>query len=188
MSGYFKWVIIKYKKVVVDVCCGKMFVWLIKNIEVVVCVGGGDLVGNFMFYDVIQKVKKSLVFNENIEWVCKCGVGEEVGGVDWQIIMYEGYVFNGVVVLIECLIDNCNCVVSEVWVVMMCNGGIMVDLGLVFYLFFCKGVVILEKNGLIEDDVLVVVLEVGVEDVNDLGDSFEVIFEFVELVVVCSVL
>jgi YebC/PmpR family DNA-binding regulatory protein len=145
---------------------------LIKNIEVAARVGGGDPGGNPTLYDAIQKAKKSSVPNDNIEKARKRGAGEEAGGADWQTITYEGYAPNGVAVLIECLTDNRNRAASEVRVAMTRNGGTMADPGSVAYLFSRKGVVMCEKNGLTEDDVLIAVLDAGAEDVNDLGDSF----------------
>ncbi|MGB6766182.1 YebC/PmpR family DNA-binding transcriptional regulator [Mycobacterium sp.] len=188
MSGHSKWATTKHKKAVVDARRGKMFARLIKNIEVAARVGGGDPGGNPTLYDAIQKAKKSSVPNENIERARKRGAGEEAGGADWQNITYEGYAPNGVAVLIECLTDNRNRAASEVRVAMTRNGGNMADPGSVAYLFARKGVVTLEKDGLTEDDVLTAVLEAGAEDVNDLGDSFEVISEPTDLVAVRSAL
>ena len=188
MSGHSKWATTKHKKAVVDARRGKMFARLIKNIEVAARVGGGDPAGNPTLYDAIQKAKKSSVPNENIERARKRGAGEEAGGADWQTITYEGYGPNGVAVLIECLTDNRNRAASEVRVAMTRNGGNMADPGSVAYLFARKGVVTLEKDGLTEDDVLTAVLEAGAEDVNDLGDSFEVISEPTDLVAVRSAL
>jgi YebC/PmpR family DNA-binding regulatory protein len=188
MSGHSKWATTKHKKAVVDARRGKMFARLIKNIEVAARVGGGDPAGNPTLYDAIQKAKKSSVPNENIERARKRGGGEEAGGADWQNITYEGYGPNGVAVLIECLTDNRNRAASEVRVAMTRNGGNMADPGSVAYLFARKGVVTLEKDGLTEDDVLTAVLEAGAEDVNDLGDSFEVISEPTDLVAVRSAL
>ncbi|MDT5318165.1 MAG: hypothetical protein QOD88_687 [Mycobacterium sp.] len=188
MSGHSKWATTKHKKAVVDARRGKMFARLIKNIEVAARVGGGDPAGNPTLYDAIQKAKKSSVPNENIERARKRGGGEEAGGADWQTITYEGYAPNGVAVLIECLTDNRNRAASEVRVAMTRNGGNMADPGSVAYLFARKGVVTLEKDGLTEDDVLTAVLEAGAEDVNDLGDSFEVISEPTDLVAVRSAL
>jgi YebC/PmpR family DNA-binding regulatory protein len=91
-------------------------------------------------------------------------------------------------VLVECLTDNRNRAASEVRVAMTRNGGAMADPGSVSYLFSRKGVVALDKNGLTEDDVLTAVLEAGAEDVNDLGDSFEIISEPADLVAVRSAL
>ncbi len=140
-------------------------------------------------YDAIQKAKKSSVPNDNIERARKRGGGEEAGGADWQNITYEGYgPPNGVAVLIECLTDNRNRAAGEVRVAMTRNGGNMADPGSVAYLFSRKGVVTLEKNGLSEDDVLMAVLDAGAEEVNDLGDSFEVISEPTDLVAVRTAL
>src|SRR6202790_3884084 len=188
MSGHSKWATTKHKKAVVDARRGKMFARLVKNIEVAARVGGGDPAGNPTLYDAIQKAKKSSVPNDNIEKARKRGGGEEAGGADWQNITYERYAPNGVAVLVECLTDNRNRAASEVRVAMTRNGGTMADPGSVAYLFSRKGVVLLEKDSLTEDDVLMAVLEAGAEDVNDLGDSFEVITEPSDLVTVRTAL
>ena len=177
MSGHSKWATTKHQKAVKDARRGKEFARLIKNIEVAARTGGGDPGGNPTLYDAIQKAKKTSVPNDNIERARKRGAGEEAGGADWQPITYEGYAPNGVAVLIERLTDNRNRAASEVRIAMTRNGGDMADPGSVSYLFTRKGVVTLEKNGLSEDDVLAAVHEAGAEDVNDLGDSFEVIAE-----------
>ena len=188
MSGHSKWATTKHKKAVVDARRGKAFAKLVKNIEVAARTGGGDPTGNPTLYDAIQKAKKTSVPNDNIERARKRGAGEEAGGADWQTIMYEGYGPNGVAVLIECLTDNRNRAAGEVRVAMTRNGGNMADPGSVSYLFARKGVVLLEKNGLSEDDILDAVLEAGAEDVNDLGESFEVVSEPTDLISVRSAL
>src|SRR6202163_1535462 len=188
MSGHSKWATTKHKKAVIDARRGKMFARLVKNIEVAARVGGGDPGGNPTLYDATQKAKKSSVPNENIERARKRGAGDEAGGADWQNITYEGYGPNGVAVLVECLTDNRNRAASEVRIAMTRNGGSMADPGSVAYLFSRKGVVLLEKDSLTEDDVLMAVLEAGAEEVNDLGDSFEVISEPGDLVAVRTAL
>ncbi|CAM3513209.1 YebC/PmpR family DNA-binding transcriptional regulator [Mycobacterium frederiksbergense] len=188
MSGHSKWATTKHKKAVVDAKRGKMFAKLIKNIEVAARTGGGDPSGNPTLYDAIQKAKKSSVPNDNIERARKRGGGEEAGGADWQNITYEGYGPNGVAVLIECLTDNRNRAAGEVRVAMTRNGGNMADPGSVSYLFTRKGVVTLDKNDLTEDDVLAAVLEAGAEEINDLGESFEIISEPTDLVAVRTAL
>src|SRR5436309_7834199 len=182
MSGHSKWATTKHKKAVIDARRGKNFARLIKNIEVAARVGGGDPGGNPTLYDAIQKAKKNSVPNDNIERARKRGAGEEAGGADYQSITYEGYGPNGVAVLIECLTDNRNRAAGEVRVAITRNGGNMADPGSVSYLFTRKGVVIVPKNDLSEDDVLAAVLDAGAEEVNDLGDSFEVISEATDLV------
>ncbi|MFJ1456172.1 YebC/PmpR family DNA-binding transcriptional regulator [Nocardia wallacei] len=188
MSGHSKWATTKHKKAALDAKRGKLFAKLIKNIEVAARTGGGDPDGNPTLYDAIQKARKNSVPLDNIERARKRGGGEEAGGAEWQTIMYEGYGPNGVAVLVECLTDNRNRAAGEVRVAMTRNGGNMADPGSVSYLFSRKGIVTLEKNGLSEDDVLMAVLDAGAEDVNDLGESFEIISEPGDLVAVRTAL
>lgn len=177
MSGHSKWATTKHKKAAIDAKRGKLFAKLIKNIEVAARSGGGDPVGNPTLFDAIQKAKKSSVPNDNIDRAVKRGSGAESGGAEYMSLMYEGYAPGGVALLIECLTDNKNRAVSEVRVALTRNGGSMADSGSVSYLFNRKGVVIVPKNGKSEDEVLEVVLDAGAEEVNDLGDSFEIISE-----------
>jgi YebC/PmpR family DNA-binding regulatory protein len=188
MSGHSKWATTKHKKAGIDAKRGKLFAKLIKNIEVACRTGGGDPAGNPTLYDAIQKAKKSSVPNDNIDRAVKRGSGLESGGADWQTITYEGYGPAGVAVLIECLTDNRNRAASEVRTAMSRNGGNMADPGSVSYLFNRKGVVLVPKGSLSEDDVLLAVLDAGAEAVNDLGDSFEVVSEPTDMVAVRTAL
>jgi YebC/PmpR family DNA-binding regulatory protein len=188
MSGHSKWATTKHKKAVIDAKRGKLFAKLIKNIEVAARMGGVDLEGNPTLYDAVQKAKKQSVPNKNIDSAVKRGGGLEAGGADYETIMYEGYGPNGVAVLIECLTDNRNRAASDVRVAMTRNGGSMADPGSVSYLFNRKGVVIVPKGELSEDDVLGAVLDAGAEEVNDLGESYEVLSEATDLVAVRTAL
>ncbi|GGW96412.1 MULTISPECIES: YebC/PmpR family DNA-binding transcriptional regulator [Streptomyces] len=188
MSGHSKWATTKHKKAVIDAKRGKLFAKLIKNVEVAARMGGVDLEGNPTLYDAVQKAKKQSVPNKNIDSAIKRGGGLEAGGADYETIMYEGYGPNGVAVLIECLTDNRNRAASDVRVAMTRNGGSMADPGSVSYLFNRKGVVIVPKGELSEDDVLDAVLDAGAEEVNDLGESFEVLSEATDLVAVRTAL
>ena len=188
MSGHSKWATTKHKKAAIDAKRGKLFAKLIKNIEVAARMGGVDLEGNPTLYDAVQKAKKQSVPNKNIDSAIKRGGGLEAGGADYETIMYEGYGPNGVAVLIECLTDNRNRAASDVRVAMTRNGGNMADPGSVSYLFNRKGVVIVPKGELSEDDVLGAVLDAGAEEVNDLGESFEVLSEATDLVAVRTAL
>ena len=189
MSGHSKWATTKHKKAVVDARRGAAFAKLIKNIEVAARTGGGDVNGNPTLYDAIQKAKKTSVPNDNIERAVKRGSGVEAVGADYQTIMYEGYGPNGVAVLVECLTDNRNRAASEVRIALTRNGGSMADPGSVAYLFNRKGVVIVPKaDGLSEDDVLLAVLDAGADEVNDLGEAFEVVSEATDLVAVRTAL
>ena len=188
MSGHSKWATTKHKKAVVDAKRGKMFAKLIKNIEVAARTGGGDPNGNPTLYDAIQKAKKSSVPNDNIDRAVKRGAGLEAGGAEYQTITYEGYGPNGVAILVECLTDNRNRAAAEVRTALTRNGGTLADPGSVSYLFSRKGVILVPKAGLAEDDVLMAVLDAGAEEVNDLGDSFEIISDAGDLVAVRTAL
>ncbi|WP_129662524.1 YebC/PmpR family DNA-binding transcriptional regulator [Phytoactinopolyspora endophytica] len=186
MSGHSKWATTKHKKAAIDAKRGKLFAKLTKNIEVAARTGGGDPAANPTLYDAIQKAKKSSVPNDNIERAVKRGSGAEAGAAEYQTIMYEGYGPNGVAVLVECLTDNRNRAASEVRIAMTRNGGTMADAGSVSYLFDRKGVVVVpQQQGdktISEDDLLEVVLDAGAEEVEDLGESFEIRSEASELV------
>ncbi|MBV2155538.1 YebC/PmpR family DNA-binding transcriptional regulator [Kitasatospora sp. NPDC059722] len=189
MSGHSKWATTKHKKAVIDAKRGKLFAKMIKNIEVAARTGGPDPQGNPTLYDAIQKAKKSSVPIDNINRAVKRGGGLEAGGADYQTIMYEGYGPNGVAVLIECLTDNRNRAASDVRVAMTRNGGSMADPGSVSYLFTRKGVVIVPKaDGVDEDKLFEVVLDQEPEEINDLGDSFEIVSEASKMVAVRTAL
>ena len=179
MSGHSKWATTKHKKAVVDARRGKLFAKLIKNIEVAARIGGGDPAGNPTLYDAIQKAKKSSVPNDNIDRAVKRGSGAEGGGADYETLMYEAYGPAGVALLIECLTDNRNRSASDVRVAVTRNGGTMADAGSTARMFSRKGVVTLAKQqdgrSVTEDDVLEAALDADPEEVNDLGDSFEII-------------
>ncbi len=186
MSGHSKWATTKHQKAAKDAKRGKLFAKLIKNIEVAARTGGGDPDGNPTLFDAIQKAKKSSVPNENIDRATQRGSGAEAGGVDYQAITYEGYGPNGVAIMIECLTDNRNRAASDVRVAVTRNGGSMADPGSVAYLFSRKGVVVVPKdNGgkeLSEDDLMLAVLDAGADEINDLGEVFEVVSEAGDLV------
>jgi YebC/PmpR family DNA-binding regulatory protein len=188
MSGHSKWATTKHKKAVVDAKRGKLFARLIKNVEVAARTGGGDPNGNPTLFDAIQKARKNSVPLDNIERAVKRGSGAEAGGADWQTVMYEGYGPGGVAILIECLTDNRNRAASEVRTALSRNGGSLADAGSVAYLFSRKGVVLVPTAGLSEDDVLTAVLDAGAEEVNDLGEAYEVVSEPGDLVAVRNAL
>jgi len=188
MSGHSKWATTKHQKAVVDGKRSKLFAKLVKNIEVAVRSGGPDLAGNPTLVDAVQKAKKQSVPNDNIDRALKRGSGQEAGA-DYQSILYEGYGPGGIAVLVECLTDNRNRAASDVRVAFTRNGGSLADPGSVAYLFHRKGIVIVPKErNVTEDSVLDAVLDAGAEEVNDLGDEFEVVSAPTDLVPVRTAL
>ena len=177
MSGHSKWATTKHKKAANDAKRSKLWAKLIKDIEVAARTGGGDPAGNPTLDDMIKQAKKASVPGDNIERARKRGSGEEAGGANWESVMYEGYGPNGIALLIECLTDNRNRAATEVRTAMTKNGGNMGDSGSVAYMFKRTGIVTMKKGELTEDDVLMAVLDAGAEEVNDLGEEFEVVCE-----------
>ncbi|MGY4720516.1 YebC/PmpR family DNA-binding transcriptional regulator [Naumannella cuiyingiana] len=179
MSGHSKWATTKHKKAVIDAKRGKLFAKLIKNVEVAARLGGPDPAGNPTLYDAIQKAKKSSVPNDNIDRAVKRGGGLDGGGANYETVMYEAYGPAGIAMLIECLTDNRNRSASDVRVAVTRNGGTMADVGSTARIFQRKGVVVLEKNqdgrAVSEDDLLEATLDAGPEEVNDLGEVFEIV-------------
>jgi YebC/PmpR family DNA-binding regulatory protein len=189
MSGHSKWATTKHKKAVIDARRAKLFAKLVKGIEVAARIGGVDPEGNPTLYDAIQKARKASVPVDNIDRAIKRGGGLDTGAADYQTIMYEGYGPNGVAVLIECLTDNRNRAASDVRVAVTRNHGTMADPGSVSYLFNRKGVIIVSKQSASDEDkILEIVLEAGAEEVNDLGESWEIISEAGDLVKVRTAL
>lgn len=174
MSGHSKWATTKHKKAANDAKRSKLWAKMIKDIEVAARTGGGDPAANPTLDDMIRKAKKASVPGDNIERARKRGSGEEAGGANWETVMYEGYGVNGVAVLIECLTDNRNRAATEVRTAMTKNGGNLGESGSVGYMFERTGVVTIQKGELSEDDVLMAVLDAGAEEVNDLGEEFEI--------------
>ena len=189
MSGHSKWATTKHKKAVVDAKRGKLFAKLIKNVEVAARTGGGDPAGNPTLFDAIQKAKKSSVPTTTSTARSAGGPARRPAAPSTRTITYEGYGPGGVAVLVECLTDNRNRAASDVRVAFTRNGGSMADPGSVSYLFNRKGLVIVNKTkDMAEDDVLLAVLDAGAEEVNDLGDTFEVISEPTDMVAVRTAL
>jgi YebC/PmpR family DNA-binding regulatory protein len=192
MSGHSKWATIKRKKALIDSKRSRAFAKYIKAIEVSARNGGADPDGNPTLYDAIQKAKKNSVPSDNIDRALKRAAGLDDSSSKWETIMYEGYGPGGVALLVECLSDNRNRAASEVRVAITRNGGTMADPGSVSYLFNRKGVVIVKKAQgtklLTEDQILEAALEAGAEEVNDLGENFEIVSAATDMVAVRTAL
>jgi len=176
MSGHSKWATTKHKKAILDSRRAKTFAKLIKAIEVAARTGGPDPAGNPTLFDALAKARKSSVPSDNIDRAVKRGAGLESGGANWETIMYEGYGPNGVALLIECLSDNRNRAAGEVRLAVTRNGGTMRSAGSVSYLFARRGVIIVKKNlNVTEESLMNVVIDAGAEEINDLGENFEIV-------------
>jgi YebC/PmpR family DNA-binding regulatory protein len=171
MSGHSKWATIKHKKGAQDKARGKLFAKLIRQVEVAAREGGSDLTSNATLRTMYQKARDASVPTDTIERAVKRGTGE-LEGVRYEAISYEGYAPSGVAVIIECLSDNRNRTGSDIRSVFSRNGGSMAEPGAVSWQFARKGVVILDKT-VSEDDLMLVALDAGAEDLEDQGDTWQ---------------
>ncbi len=174
MSGHSKWHSIKHAKGAADAARGKVFARLARQIEVAARSGGGELEGNPTLRTMVQKARDSSMPKDNIERAIKRGIGE-LEGVTYEEVNYEGYAPNGVAVLVETLTDNRNRTGSEVKNIFSRNGGSLSEPGAVSWQFDRKGVILIAKAATTEDDLMTVVLDAGAEDVEDHGDTWQVV-------------
>ena len=172
MSGHSKWATIKHKKGAQDKARGKLFAKLIRQVEVAAREGGGDPESNPTLRTMYQKARDSSVPMDTIDRAIKRGTGE-LEGVRYEPVSYEGYAPCGVAVYVECLTDNRNRTGADVRNIFTKNGGSTAEPGAVAWQFERKGVVILPKN-VEEDDLMLVALDAGAEDIKDQGDTWEV--------------
>jgi YebC/PmpR family DNA-binding regulatory protein len=174
MSGHSKWHSIKHAKGAADAARGRLFARLARQIEVAARAGGGDLEGNPTLRTMVQKGRDASMPKDNIERAIKRGTGE-LEGVSYEEVTYEGYAPNGVAVFVEALTDNRNRTGAEVKNAFTRNGGSLAEPGAVSWQFERKGVVILPKAAADEDTLMLTVLDAGAEDVEDQGDTWQVI-------------
>lgn len=172
MSGHSKWATIKHKKGAADAKRGKLFAKLIKQVEVAARQGGGDPDANPTLRTMFQKARDNSVPLDTIERAVKRGTGE-LEGVNYETITYEGYAPGGIALLIECLTDNRNRTSGDVRSTLSKNGGSLAEPGAVSWQFERKGV-LLVPSSVEEDEVMLVALDAGAEDIVDEGEMWRV--------------
>ncbi|MFV0525711.1 MAG: YebC/PmpR family DNA-binding transcriptional regulator [Acidimicrobiales bacterium] len=175
MSGHSKWATIKHKKGAADIKRGKLFAKLIKQVEVAARQGGGDPDSNPTLRTMFQKARDNSVPLDTIERAVKRGTGE-LDGVNYEPITYEGYAPGGVALMIEVLTDNRNRTGSDIRSLLTKNGGSLAEPGAVAWQFARKGVVRVARSA-DEDDVMMVGLDHGAEDLEDHGEVWQVTCE-----------
>jgi len=174
MSGHSKWSTIKRKKGANDAKRGKIFTRLIKEITVAAGGGGGDPEGNPRLRSAIASAKSENMPKDNISRAIKKGTGEIAGEV-YDEIMYEGYGPGGVAVLVECLTDNRNRTVADVRHYFAKNNGNLGESGCVAWMFDKKGLLLVEKEGVSEEELMDKALEAGADDVIEEESEFHIL-------------
>ncbi|MBN1277991.1 MAG: YebC/PmpR family DNA-binding transcriptional regulator [Deltaproteobacteria bacterium] len=176
MSGHNKWSSIKHKKGAADAKRGKVFSKLIKEITVAARMGGGDIEGNPRLRSAVNAAKAENMPKDNIERAIKKGTGE-LEGTSYEEANYEGYGPGGVAVLVDCLTDNKNRTVAEIKHLFERHGGNLGEPGCVSWIFEKKGLIVIEKDNVDEDQLMDLALEAGADDIREDEGEFEVITE-----------
>jgi YebC/PmpR family DNA-binding regulatory protein len=174
MSGHSKWSTIKRKKGALDAKRGKIFGKLAKEVTVAARLGGGDPTGNPRLRAAIAAAKAENMPNDNITRAIRKGSGEG-GGAALEELFLEGYGPAGVALMVETLTDNKNRTVSDVRHLITKYGGSLGEPGCVAWMFDKKGVIVFERQGISEDDLMEAALDCGAEDLQSDETQFEVL-------------
>jgi YebC/PmpR family DNA-binding regulatory protein len=173
MSGHSKWATIKHKKGALDAKRGKIFTQLIKEITIA-AKSGGDPDGNPRLRSAIAAAKAENMPNDNIKRAIQRGTGE-LPGATYEEITFEGYGPGGVALIVEATTDNRNRAVSEIRHTFSKHGGNLGEPNSVRFMFSKKGIIAVAKDAADEEKLMNIVLEAGGEDLNDEGDTWEII-------------
>ena len=173
MSGHSKWSTIKRKKGKNDAQRGRIFTKLVKEITIAAREGGGNVNINARLRTAVLTSRAENVPQANIDRAIARGTGE-LEGIMYEELTYEGYGPAGVAVLIEAVTDNKNRTTPEIRHAFSKNGGNIGDTGCVAWMFDKKGLIVVNKEGQDEDEIMMMALEAGAEDIQDEGDTFDV--------------
>ncbi|NOQ45910.1 MAG: YebC/PmpR family DNA-binding transcriptional regulator [Desulfobulbaceae bacterium] len=176
MSGHSKWSTIKRKKGANDAKRGKIFTKLIKEISIAARMGGSDPDGNPRLRSAVTAAKTENMPKDNIERAIKKGSGDLDGAV-YEEILYEGYGPGGVAVLVETMTDNKNRTVADVRHFFTKSGGNLGESGCVGWMFDKKGTILVDKEGVDEDELMDLAIEAGAEDVVEEDSVFQILTE-----------
>jgi YebC/PmpR family DNA-binding regulatory protein len=174
MSGHSKWSTIKRKKGAVDAKRGKIFGKLTKEITVAARLGGGDPEGNPRLRAAMLAARAENMPKDNILKAVRKGTGEG-GGASLEEVILEGYGPAGVALMVESLTDNKNRTISDVRHLLSKYGGNLGEPGCVAWMFDKKGVIVLDREGVKEDELLEAALDCGADDLQSDESQFEVL-------------
>ena len=180
MSGHSKWANIKHKKGKADAVRGKIFTKIGREIAIAVRESGADPSTNGKLRDIVAKAKANNMPNDNISRSIKKAAGE-LGNINYEEIIYEGYAAGGLAVIVECVTDNRNRTASDVRHYFDKFGGNLGATGSVGWMFDRKGLIVVDrKPGMDDDEMMMMALEAGASDMQPLEDAFEIYTEVVD--------
>ena len=173
MSGHSKWSTIKRDKAKNDSARGRIFTRLIREITLSAREGGGNPEGNPRLRTAVQDAKQQNMPQDNIKRAIQRGTGE-LPGQTLEEVTYEGYGPSGVAVLVQCVTDNKLRTVSEVRHIFSRFGGSMAESGAVAWIFQRQGQIIVDANGVREDELFEAAVDAGAENIEPQEKTFVV--------------
>lgn len=174
MSGHSKWAKIRRKKAVTDASRGKAFTQVIKEITIATRIGGGDPGGNPRLRLAIDKAKSINMPADNVKRAIMKGTGE-LPGMAYEDAVYEAYGPGGVAIIIECVTDNKTRTVNEIRHILDRNHGKHAATGAVAYQFHRKGIVLVQKSVISEDNLMAIALEAGADDLKTEEEHYTIV-------------
>src|SRR5256714_7096952 len=175
MSGHSKWSSIKHKKGAADAKRGKLFSKLARAIIVAAREGGPDPAANLALQNAIEKARSYSMPKDNIERAIARGSGAGADSEAFEQITYEGYGPNGVAIIVEALSDNRNRTAADVRHIFAKNDGNLGGSGAVAWLFERRGIILVDAEGVDEDELTLAAAEGGADDVALDGSSYQVV-------------
>lgn len=173
MSGHSKWATIKHKKGAVDAKRGKMFTKIIKELTVAARMGGGDINGNPRLRRAVGDAKGQQMPADTIKRAIQRGTGE-IEGAAYEEMLYEGTGPGGSLFLVEGMTDNRNRTAAELRKVFERNNGTMGQSGTAGWAFDRKGVIMVAREGVSEDQIMDAAISNGADDYSDTGEDWQV--------------
>jgi YebC/PmpR family DNA-binding regulatory protein len=180
MSGHSKWSQIKRQKGAADARRGQLFTKLGREITVAARQGGPDPSANFRLRLAVQKARDNNMPADTIERAIKRGTGGTEGAALSEAT-YEGYGPGGAAILVEALTDNRNRTVSDVRATFARAGGSLGEAGCVAWIFESRGVVTIPVRDQEAEELALLAIDAGAEDVKVEDDTVEVYSKPTEL-------
>jgi YebC/PmpR family DNA-binding regulatory protein len=174
MSGHSKWSSIKHKKGAADKKRGQLFSKLSRALIVAAREGGPDPTANLALQNAIEKAKSYSMPKDNIERAIARGSGADADANAYEVVVYEGYGAGGVALLVEALTDNRNRTASDVRSAFGKHDGNLGASGAVAWQFDRRGVVLVDSEGVDEDELTLAAADGGADDVELDGATFQI--------------
>ncbi len=173
MSGHSHWAGIKHKKAANDAKRGKVWSKIARMIIVAAKAGGGDPGQNLTLRYAIDKGKGANMPKDTIEKAIKKGTGE-LGAVNYEEVLYEGYAPGGIAIMIDGLTDNRNRTAPEIKKIFEKRGGSLGNSGCVNWMFSKKGLITVKTDAIDEDSLMELALSAGADDMENTGEVYEI--------------